>query len=370
MNPIYVTRPYLPPLNEFLPLLEQIWETRVLTNNGPFHQQLETRLRSVFDSDHVSLATNGMLALAVAIQAAELSGEVITTPYSFVATTHVLALQGLTPVFVDIRPHDLNIDPAAIEAAITDRTSAIMAVHVYGNPCAVEAIEDIATRHNLTVIYDAAHAFGVRYKGRSLLSRGDFSALSFHATKAFNTFEGGAVVSSSATGKQAIDSARNFGIADEVNIPVVGTNAKMSELNAAFGLLQLDHFEDVRRRRAAVDRLYRDLLGPIEGIDLIDIPADVEPNHSYFPILVRESFPIDRDTLYEVLKAQGIYSRRYFYPLLSSLPVYAGLPSAAPGRMPVAEQAAAQVLCLPIYPDLSEADQRRIVQGVLDQARG
>ncbi len=368
MDPIYVTRPYLPPLSEFLPLLEQIWETRVLTNNGPFHQQLEARLQDVFDSEHVSLATNGMLALTSAIDASGLSGEVITTPYSFVATSHALALAGLTPVFVDIRPSDLNIDPAAIEAAITERTSAIVAVHVYGNPCAVAEIEAIAERHGLRVIYDAAHAFGVRYQGRSLLSHGDFAALSFHATKAFNTFEGGAIVSRHAEGKRAVDSARNFGIADEVNIPVVGTNAKMSELNAAFGLVQLNHFEDVRRRRGAVDRLYRELLGHIRGIDLIDIPAEVEPNYSYFPILVRDTFPVSRDALYDALKAQGIYSRRYFYPLLSSLPMYRDHPSAAPGRMPVAEQAAQQVLCLPIYPDLSKTDQWRIAEAVLAQA--
>lgn len=369
MNSIYVTRPYLPPLSEFLPLLERIWETRILTNNGPFHQELEARLRGIFDSEQVSLMTNGMLALSAAVDAAALTGEVITTPYSFVATTHALALKGLTPVFVDVRPSDLNIDPSAIEAAITERTSAIVAVHVYGNPCAVEAIQELATRHKLTVIYDAAHAFGVRYKDRSLLSHGDFSALSFHATKAFNTFEGGAVVSRTAEGKHAVDAARNFGIADEVNIPVLGTNAKMSEINAAFGVLQLDHFEGVRRRRGQVDALYRQLLGAVEGIDLVEIPQDVEPNYSYFPIMVRENYPLSRDALYEALKADGIYSRRYFYPLLSSLPMYASLPSAAPGQLPHAEQAAAQVLCLPIYPDLTEADQHRIAQALIDQAR-
>jgi dTDP-4-amino-4,6-dideoxygalactose transaminase len=370
LNPIYVTRPYLPPLGEFLPLLEQIWETRILTNNGPFHQQLETRLCQIFDSEHVSLTNNGMLALAVAINAAQLSGEVITTPYSFVATTHALTLERLTPVFVDVRPSDLNIDPAAIEAAITERTSAIMAVHVYGNPCAVAEIEDIAARHGLTVIYDAAHAFGVRYKGRSLLSYGDYAALSFHATKAFNTFEGGAVVSRAAEGKRAVDAARNFGIADEVNIPVVGTNAKMSEINAAFGMVQLEHFEEVRRRRGQIDTLYRESLGTVKGIDLIAIPKDVEPNYSYFPILVRESYPLSRDALYEALKAEGIYSRRYFYPLLSSLPMYASLPSAAPDRLPQAERAAAEVLCLPIYPDLAERDQRRIIDAVVARGLG
>lgn len=370
MQPIYVTKPYLPPLDEFVRLLEQVWESRILTNNGPFHQQLEARLQDVFDSPNVSLTNNGMLALTTAINAAQLEGEVITTPYSFVATTHALALEGLTPVFVDICPSDLNIDPDQIEAAISDRTSAIVAVHVYGNPCAVDQIEDIAARHGLTVIYDAAHAFGVRYQGRSLLSHGDFAALSFHATKAFNTFEGGAVVSRATEGKRAVDAVRNFGIADEVNIPVVGTNAKMSEINAAFGMVQLEHFEAVRHRRGQIDTLYRERLGAIEGIDLVPIPEGVEPNFSYFPIMVRDSFPLSRDALYEALKAEGIYSRRYFYPLLSSLPMYADLPSAAAGRLPQAERAAAQVLCLPIYPDLADTDQQRIIDAVIAKGGG
>ena len=365
-DPIYVTRPYLPPLAEFLPLLEQIWSTRVLTNNGPFHMQLEERLRGLFDADHVSLVTNGMVALSSAIEAAHIEGEVITTPYSFVATTHAVKMGRLSPVFVDIRPGDLNIDVEKIEAAITPRTSAILAVHVYGNPCEVDAIATIANRHNLKVIYDAAHAFGVRYRGRSLLSYGDFATLSFHATKAFNTFEGGAIVSGSGAGKRAVDSLRNFGIADEVNIPEVGTNAKMSEFNAALGLLQLDHFEHVRRERSRVDSLYRFLLEDVEGIDVFPVPADVEPNFSYFPVLVRPSFRTTRDGLYEELKSQNIYPRRYFYPLLSSLPMYSDRPSAAPVNLPRAGEAAAQILCLPIYPDLEEPDQRR----VMDVIRG
>jgi dTDP-4-amino-4,6-dideoxygalactose transaminase len=267
----------------------------------------------------------------------------------------------LEPVFVDIRPSDLNIDPAKIEAAITPRTRAIVAVHVYGNPCDVEAIAEIAARHRLKVIYDAAHAFGVRYRGKGLLGHGDYSTLSFHATKAFNTFEGGAVVAASAGHKARIDSLRNFGIADEVNIPTVGTNAKMSEFNAALGLLQLDHFEHVRAERARVDRRYRELLADVDGIDCLAIPEDVEPNHSYFPVLVRPSFRVDRDALYEELKREGIYSRRYFYPLLSSLPLYAEAASAAPANLPVATEAAAQILCLPIYPDLSDEEQARIL---------
>jgi dTDP-4-amino-4,6-dideoxygalactose transaminase len=270
----------------------------------------------------------------------------------------------LTPVFVDIRPDDLNIDAALIEAAITPRTSAIVAVHVYGNPCATEAIESIAKRHGLKVIYDAAHAFGVRYRGRALTSFGDFATLSFHATKAFNTFEGGAVVAADADGKAAVDSLRNFGIADEVTIPTVGANYKMSEFNAALGLLQLDHFEHVRSQRRRIDTRYRELLKGIEGIEPLALPSATEPNFSYFPILVRPSFRMTRDRLYEELRAQGIYSRRYFYPLLSGLPMYRGLTSAAPGNLPVATEAAEQILCLPIYPDLSERDQVRIAESI------
>jgi dTDP-4-amino-4,6-dideoxygalactose transaminase len=360
-EPIYVTRPYLPPLDEFLPMLEEIWKTRVLTNAGPFHHRLEERLRALFGAEHVSLTTNGMLALSAAIEAAGLEGEVITTPYSFVATTHAVKMGRLEPVFVDIRPEDLNIDAARIEAAITPRTTGIVAVHVYGNPCDLDAIDDIAARHGLKIVYDAAHAFGVRYRGQSILARGDFSTLSFHATKAFNTFEGGAIVSASSEAEQAIYRLRNFGIVNEVEIPAVGTNAKMSEFNAALGLLQLEHFQHVRTARARVDARYREMLAGIDGIDCIPIPPGVEPNFSYFPILVRPGFRTSRDGVYEALQAQDIYSRRYFYPLLSSLPMYRGLTSASRDNLPVATRAAEEILCLPIYPDLPEEDQDRIV---------
>jgi dTDP-4-amino-4,6-dideoxygalactose transaminase len=367
-DPIYVTRPYLPPLEEFLPLLEQIWETRVLTNNGPFHMRLEAELGRYLGVDQVSLMTNGMLALTAAIDAAELEGEIITTPYSFVATTHAVRIGQLSPVFVDIRPSDLNIDPNLIEAAITPRTSAIVAVHVYGNPCAVEAIEAIATRHGLKVIYDAAHAFGVRLNDRGILSYGDFATLSFHATKAFNTFEGGAIIAATAEGKQAVDSVRNFGIASEVSIPQVGTNAKMSEFNAALGVVQLDHFERVRSARRRVDARYREAFADLDGLTCLAIPEGVEPNFSYFPVLVGEAFGAGRDAVYEALKAQQIYARRYFYPLLSNLPMYQDLPSAAQSRLPVANRAAEQILCLPIFPELAEEAQDRIIGLVRDQA--
>lgn len=363
-DPIYVTRPFLPPLAEFIPMLEQIWDRRILTNGGPFHQDLEARLATFLDAPHVSLTTNGMLALSVAMEAAVLEGEVVTTPYSFVATTHSVLLEKLTPVFADVRPDDLNIDPVAIEAAITPRTTAILGVHCYGNPCAVDAIEGIAARHGLTVIYDAAHAFGVRLNGRGVFAYGDYSCLSFHATKVFNTFEGGAVTTSTAAAKHAVDRCRNFGIADEENIPTVGTNAKMSELNAAVGLLQLNHFAKVRRERRRVDTLYRAGLAEVEGIEPLAIPAGVDSNHSYFPLLVGDGFPLSRDALYEHLKRQGIHTRRYFFPLLSNLPMYRDTPSAQPGNLPVANDAAARILCLPIYPELTDVQVERILAAI------
>ena len=360
-EPIYVARPFLPPLEELLPSLEEIWRTRVLTNNGPFHVAFEAALADYFETPHVSVTTNGMLALALAMEAADLEGEVITTPYSFVATTHAVKMERLQPVFVDIHPDDLNIDAARIEAAITPRTAAIVAVHCYGNPCAVERIADIAARHRLTVIYDASHAFGVRHGGRGLLRWGDYSTLSFHATKAFNTFEGGAVTTASEASKRAVDLVRNFGIADEVNIPALGTNAKMSEFNAALGLLQLKHFETVREARRAVDARYRAALADVPGIACLALPDGAEPNFSYFPILVDEAYGESRDALYGRLRENAVFSRRYFYPLLSTLPMYRDLPSASPDNLPVATRAAEQVLCLPIFPDLSPEDQDRIV---------
>jgi dTDP-4-amino-4,6-dideoxygalactose transaminase len=329
---------------------------------------LEERLARCLAVRHVSLVTNGMVALEAALEAAGLEGEVITTPYSFVATTHAAKRGRLSPVFVDIRSGDLNIDPALIEAAITERTTGIVAVHCYGNPCAVDEIAAIAQRHRLKVVYDAAHAFGVTWRGRGLLSYGDFATLSFHATKAFNTFEGGAIVSTANADKEAVENLRNFGIVNETNIPFVGTNGKMSEFNAALGLVQLDHFEEVRSARAAIDRRYREALAEFSGIEPLPLPPDTQPNHSYFPVLVRPDFPLSRDALYAALKEADIYTRRYFFPLLSALPMYRDLPSAAPERLPVATSAAAQILCLPIYPDLTKADQMRVVDTIREAA--
>lgn len=360
--PIFVTRPSLPPLDELMPMLEQIWKRRILTNCGPFHQELEAALAQFLETQHVSLAANGMLALEAAVEAAGLAGEVITTPYSFVATPHAIKRFGLTPVFVDIRPTDLNIDPGLVEAAVTKQTSAIVAVHCYGNPCELERLQLIADRQGLKLIYDAAHAFGVRQNGASVIPHGDFSTLSFHATKAFNTFEGGAVIANTLAGKTAIDSLRNFGIADEVTIPVIGSNAKMSEFNAALGLLQLKHFESAREARGLVDKRYREALADVEGIKPLAIPSGVESNYSYFPILVRDAYPLSRDKLYESLKEKEIYTRRYFYPLLSNLPMYHDLPSASRTNLPVATQASEQILCLPIYEGLTQGEQDRVIQ--------
>lgn len=350
-------------------MLGEIWHSRVLTNAGPYHQALEAALCEYLGVPFISLANNGTVALQLALMALDIKdGEVITTPYSFPATSHVIALAGATPVFVDIGQERFNLDPAALEAAITPRTRAIMPVHCYGLPCAGPAIAEIAARHDLPVIYDAAHAFGVRDAEGSVLNYGRFATLSFHATKVFNTFEGGAVVCHSAEDKQRIDRLKNFGIANEVEIELAGINGKMSELNAAMGLIQLRHIDEAIAARAAVDRRYRQDLAGIEGIIVPDPSPAAQHNYSYFPILLDEArYGESRDALYERLKTDGIYSRRYFYPLLSNLPFYAGLPSADPARLPHANAIAEQVLCLPIHPELSDADQDRVIGGIREQ---
>ncbi len=361
-KPIFVTQPFLPDLKEFIPLLENIWENKILTNAGPFHQQLENALCEYLGVKYVSLFSNGTLGLITALQALRITGEVITTPYSFVATAHSLLWHGNKPVFVDIEPNTLNIDPAKIEAAITPQTTAIMPVHCYGNPCDVEAIQKIADNYNLRVIYDAAHAFGVECHCGSVLNHGDLSVLSFHATKVFNTFEGGAIICPDAKTKQRIDHLKNFGFVDEVTVVAPGINAKMSEVNAAFGLLQLKHMPQVMQRRAEIDAMYRQQLGGIKGIHCVPTAGQTVSNHSYFPILVQPDYPLSRDELYQKLKNHGINSRRYFYPLISDFPMYRGLPSAARSNLPVAAAAAEKVLCLPIYPNLTPADQDRIIK--------
>jgi dTDP-4-amino-4,6-dideoxygalactose transaminase len=360
-KPIYVTQPFLPPLEEFTGYLDQIWKNKTLTNGGPFHQQLEKALCEYLGVEHIALFNNGTVALITALQALKIKWEVITTPYSFVATAHSLLWNGIEPVFVDIDPNTLNLDPSKIEAAITSKTTAIMPVHCYGHPCDVDAIQEIADRHNLKVIYDAAHAFGVDCHCGSVLNHGDLSVLSFHATKVFNTFEGGAIVCPDAQTKHHIDQLKNFGFVDEVTVDVAGINGKMSEINAAFGLVQLKHIDVALKARKKVDVLYRSLLKDVDGIKCLQDSGEKVANYSYFPILVEENYPLTRDELYQKLKDHNIFARRYFYPLISDFPMYRSMPSAAPQNLPVATIAAAQVLCLPIYPDLTTLMQQRVI---------
>lgn len=361
IKPVYVTQPYLPPLDEFIPYLQKIWENKIITNGGPFHQQLEKELCDYLGVNYLSLFTNGTIALVTALQALRITGEVITTPYSFVATAHSLLWNGIRPVFVDVAPNTLNIDPLKIEAAITPHTTAILPVHCYGHPCDVEAIQKIADTYNLKVIYDAAHAFGVKDNSGSVLKHGDLSVLSFHATKVFNTFEGGAIICPDAKTKMRIDHLKNFGFVDETTVVAPGINGKMSELNAAFGLLQLKHISGALDRRMEIDLIYREKLALVKGIHCLGDAGETEQNYSYFPILVNPDYPLSRDALYEKLKANQVFARRYFFPLISDFPMYRGMPSAQRGNLPVAADASAKVLCLPIYPDLKPQDQQRAI---------
>jgi dTDP-4-amino-4,6-dideoxygalactose transaminase len=361
-KPIHVTQPDLPPLAEFLPYLEQIWDSKVLTNGGPFHRRLEAALCERLGVAHVALMANATIGLVTALQSLRITGEVITTPYSFVATAHSLLWNGIKPVFVDIDPVTLNLDPRRIEAAITPQTTAILPVHCYGNPCDTAAIQQIADQYNLKVIYDAAHAFGVTQHGRSVLAHGDLSVLSFHATKVFNTFEGGAIVCPDARSKQRIDHLKNFGFVNEVTVVAPGINGKMSEFNAALGLLQLQRVDQAIARRRDIEGLYRRRLAGIEGLRCLQRPGDTTSNHAYFPILVDTAFPLSRDALYEHLRSRGVHGRRYFYPLISDFPMYRGLPSAAAANLPMAHAAASQVICLPMFPALTDDDVQRVAE--------
>lgn len=360
-KPIYVTQPFLPSLDDFIPYLEKIWDSKVLTNGGPMHQQLEQALCDYLGVEHIALFNNGTIALLTALQTLRITGEVITTPYSFVATAHSLLWNGIKPVFVDIDPDSLNLDPARIEAAITGNTTAIMPVHCYGNPCDVEAIQAIADKHGLKVIYDAAHAFGVQDAGGSILRHGDLSVLSFHATKVFNTFEGGAIVCPDAETKLRINHLKNFGFVNEVTVVEAGINGKMSEINAAFGLLQLKHIDEAMERRHQIDRQYRTLLSEVKGIRIVEESGQRVSNKSYFPILVEPDYPFSRDELYQRLRDANVFARRYFYPLISDFPMYQELESANPDNLPVATLIAGKVMCLPIYPALADEDIERIV---------
>lgn len=363
---ITVTSPLLPNLDEFTESLKEIWESKWITNNGQFHQKLEAALAEYLKVPYVSLFTNGTLPLLTALQALRITGEVITTPYSFVATTHALWWNGIKPVFVDIDPSTGNIDPQKIEAAITPRTTAILPVHVYGKPCDTEAIQAIADKYGLKVIYDAAHAFGVEVNGESLLNAGDMSTLSFHATKVFNTIEGGAMVMHDEKTKQRIDYLKNFGFANEVEVVGPGINSKMDEIRSAYGLLNLKQVDAAIAARQKVAVAYREALRNVEGISFWDDMPGVRHNYSYFPIFVdAEKYGMTRDELYMKMKDQGVWGRRYFYPLISEFSTYRGLESSRPENLPNAHMMADTVICLPMHHALSEEELNRIIDCII-----
>ncbi len=359
---ITVTSPLLPNLDEFHEMLKEIWASKWITNNGSFHQQLEKALAEYLKVPHISLFTNGTLPLLTALQALRITGEVITTPYSFVATTHSIWWNGCRPVFVDIEEETCGIDPDKIEAAITPKTTAIMPVHVYGKPCDMQAIQDIADKYGLKVIYDAAHAFGVEVNGESVLNAGDMSTLSFHATKVYNTIEGGAMVMHDEKTKKRIDYLKNFGFAGETEVVAPGINSKMDEMRSAYGLLNLKQVDWAIEQRHQVAIKYREALKDVEGIEYWDDLPGVKHNYSYFPIFVHsKSYGMTRDDLYFKMKEQGILGRRYFYPLISNFSTYRSLPSAAAANLPVATEMAREVICLPMHHSLTDNDIERIL---------
>lgn len=361
-----VTTPLMPDLGEFSQMLKDIWESKWITNNGQFHQQLEEALCAYLKVPYVSLFTNGTLPLLTALQALRVSGEVITTPYTFVATTHSIWWNGLKPVFVDIDPSNCGMDPDRIEAAITPRTTAIMPVHCYGKPCDIVRIQQIADKYGLKVIYDAAHCFGVEVNGKSILEYGDISTLSFHATKVFNTVEGGAMVMHDAATKQRIDYLKNFGFESETEVIAPGINSKLDEMRAIYGLLNLRQVDDAIEARHRVAIHYREALRPVQGIRFFDDMPGVRHNYSYFPIFVdAEEYGMTRDELFFKLREHNIMSRRYFYPLISTFSTYRGLPSATTENLPNATRIANEVICLPMHHELSEEDVDRVLEIVV-----
>ncbi|UYU76409.1 DegT/DnrJ/EryC1/StrS family aminotransferase [Bacteroides thetaiotaomicron] len=362
-KPIYVTSPLLPSLEDFTFLLKEIWESKMLTNNGNFHQKLEEELAKYLKVSYLSLFTNGTLPLITALQAMRITGEVITTPFSFVATTHSLWWNGIKPVFVDIEPETCNLDPSKIEAAITPKTTAIMPVHVYGKPCKTKEIQEIANKYGLKVIYDAAHAFGVEINGESILNFGDMATLSFHATKVYNTLEGGALVVHDEQTKKRIDYLKNFGFASETEVVAPGINSKVDEVRAAYGLLNLKQVDHAINSRRKVAIRYRDELQGVKGITFFnDIPG-VRHNYSYFPIFINaEEYGMTRDELYFKMKEHNVFGRRYFYPLISTFSTYRGLDSANPDNLPIATQMSNNVICLPMHHALSENEVEYILQ--------
>lgn len=363
---ITVTSPLLPDLDEFNAMLKEIWASKWITNNGSFHKQLEKELAAYLKVPYISLFTNGTLPLITALQGLRITGEVITTPYSFVATTHSLWWNGIKPVFVDIDPATGNIDPDRIEAAITPKTTAIMPVHVYGKPCNTKRIKDIADTYGLKVIYDAAHAFGVEVDGESVLNAGDLSTLSFHATKVYNTVEGGALVMHDAETKKRIDYLKNFGFANEVTVVGPGINSKMDEVRSAYGLLNLRQVDAAIEARHQVAIKYREALRPVEGITFFDDMPGVKHNYSYFPIFVdAEKYGMTRDELYFKMKEHNVLGRRYFYPLISEFSTYRGLDSARPENLPNAQRMAETVICLPMHHALSDEDLNRVIEEII-----
>lgn len=365
-NLITVTSPLLPNLDDFTKELKKIWDSRWITNNGNFHHELEKELAAYLKVPYVSLFTNGTLPLLTALQALRITGEVITTPYSFVATTHSIWWNGCKPVFVDIDPATGNLDPDKIEAAITPKTTAIMPVHVYGKPCDTERIQEIADRYGLKVIYDAAHAFGVEVNGKSILTAGDMSTLSFHATKVYNTIEGGALVMHDEKTKKRIDDLKNFGFHDEVTVVAPGINSKMDEMRAAYGLLNLRQVDAAIEARHQVALKYREALRGVEGITFFDDMPGVKHNYSYFPIFVDAAkYGMTRDELYFKMKEQNVLGRRYFYPLISTFSTYRGLETANPANLPEAHKMADSVICLPMHHALSEEDIERTLKCII-----
>lgn len=363
---ITVTAPLLPDLEDFNVMLKEIWNSKWITNNGSFHKRLESALCEYLKVPYISLFTNGTLPLLTALQALRVTGEVITTPYSFVATTHSIWWNGCKPVFVDIDPATGNIDPDKIEAAITPRTTAIMPVHVYGKPCDTKRIQKIADKYGLKVIYDAAHAFGVEVDGKSILNEGDMSTLSFHATKVYNTLEGGALVMHDADMKKRIDQLKNFGFTGEITVEAPGINSKVDEVRAAYGLLNLQLVDSAIEARHQAAIRYREALRTVEGITFMDDMPGVKHNYSYFPIFVdSEKYGMTRDQLYQKMKDSNVLSRRYFYPLISEFDTYKGLPSSGRENLAQAHKVADSVLCLPMHHELSEEDLNRIINLVI-----
>ncbi len=362
-NQVTVTSPLLPPLEEFIPYLQDIWDRQWITNNGHYHQELESKLCHYLGVNYISLFTNGTLPLITALQALRVTGEVITTPYSFVATTHSLWWNGIKPVFADIDLNTGNIDPSKIEAAITSRTTAIMPVHVYGNPCDINRIKEIADAYGLKVIYDAAHAFGVKKDGKSILEAGDLSTLSFHATKTYNTVEGGALICHSEEMKQKIDFLKNFGFKSETEVVAPGINSKMDEIRSAYGLLNLKYVGDAIAYRKRVTEIYRENLKDVKGVRMFNPLPGVESNYSYFPVFIdRREYGVSRDSLYEKMRSEGILGRRYFYPLISHFSPYRSLPSSAPSNLPNAEKMASEVICLPLHHLLTDSQLDQIIE--------